>query len=122
MGGGRRETVGSLLTPPPGVSNVRDALTRSPYQAVEDAMATDAAAGSDPAHNSGELRRALHLRHLVMLSVGGTIASGYLLFGGSAISIAGPAVIISFAIAGIIAAAVMCCLAELCVAKPVSSR
>lgn len=68
-----------------------------------------------------ELKRALRLRHLIMLSVGGTIASGFLLFAGSAISIAGPAVLISFAIGGVIAFAVMACLAELCVAKPVAA-
>jgi L-asparagine transporter-like permease len=68
----------------------------------------------------GQLRRALRVRHLVMLSVGGTIASGFLLFAGSAIGIAGPAVIVSYVIAGIITIAVMACLAELCVVKPVS--
>jgi L-asparagine transporter-like permease len=68
-----------------------------------------------------ELKKALRLRHLVMLSVGGTIASGFLLFAGSAIAIAGPAVLISFAIAGLITFAVMACLAELCVAKPVAA-
>ena len=70
---------------------------------------------------AGELRRALRVRHLVMLSVGGTIASGFLLFAGSAIGIAGPAVIISYVIAGIITIAVMACLAEMCVVKPVSA-
>ena len=67
-----------------------------------------------------ELRRALRVRHLVMLAVGGTIASGFLLFSASAINTAGPAVIISYVIAGIITIAVMACLAELCVMKPVS--
>jgi amino acid transporter, AAT family len=70
---------------------------------------------------AGELRRALRVRHLVMLSVGGTIASGFLLFSASAIGIAGPAVIISYVIAGIITIAVMACLAEMCVQKPVSA-
>ena len=73
------------------------------------------------AASGGQLRRALRVRHLVMLSVGGTIASGFLLFAGSAIGIAGPAVIISYVIAGIITVAVMACLAELCVVKPVSA-
>src|SRR5262249_10790280 len=68
-----------------------------------------------------QLRRALRVRHLVMLSVGGTIASGFLLFSASAIGIAGRAVIISYVIAGIIAIGVMACLAELCVMKPVSA-
>src|SRR5258708_22363300 len=69
----------------------------------------------------GQLRRALRVRHLVMLSVGGTIASGFLLFAGSAIGIAGPAVIISYVIAGIITVAVRACLAELAVMKPVAA-
>jgi L-asparagine transporter-like permease len=73
------------------------------------------------AAGGGQLRRALRVRHLVMLSVGGTIASGFLLFAGSAIGIAGPAVIVSYVIAGIITVAVMACLAELCVQKPVSA-
>ena len=68
-----------------------------------------------------QLRRALRVRHLVMLSVGGTIASGFLLFAASAIGIAGPAMIISYVIAGIITVAVMACLAEMCVQKPVSA-
>jgi len=68
-----------------------------------------------------QLRRALRVRHLVMLSVGGTIASGFLLFSASAIGIAGPATIISYVIAGIITVAVMACLAEMCVQKPVSA-
>lgn len=77
---------------------------------------------ADGSTTSGsELKRALRLRHLIMLSAGGTIASGFLLFAGSAISIAGPAAIISYIIAGVIALAVMACLAELCVAKPVSA-
>src|SRR5258708_18318724 len=67
-----------------------------------------------------QLRRALRVRHLVMLSVGGTIASGFLLFAGSAIGLAGPAVIISYVIAGIITVAVMAFLAQLCVMKPLS--
>jgi L-asparagine transporter-like permease len=71
--------------------------------------------------HEGQLRRVLRVRHLVMLSVGGTIASGFLLFAGSAIGIAGPAVIVSYVIAGIITIAVMACLAELAVQKPVSA-
>jgi L-asparagine transporter-like permease len=35
--------------------------------------------------HEGQLRRALRVRHLVMLAVGGTIASGFLLFAGSGI-------------------------------------
>lgn len=66
------------------------------------------------------LHRRLHLRHLIMLSVGGTIASGFFLFSGQAFSIAGPAAVITFAAAGIIGLAVMACLAELSVNKAVA--
>src|ERR1700704_177624 len=69
---------------------------------------------------SGDLKRRLHVRHLVMLSVGGTIASGFFLFSGSAINIAGPAVVLAYAIAGIISLAVMACLAEMSVTRHVA--
>ncbi len=61
------------------------------------------------------LRRALKLRHLVMLSVGGTIASGFLLASGGAIKLAGPAVVIVYIVAGLVSIGVMACLAELSV-------
>ena len=70
---------------------------------------------------STDLHRRLHLRHLIMLSVGGTIASGFFLFIGSAISIAGPAVVITFAIVGLVSLAVMACLAELSVNSPTAA-
>lgn len=69
---------------------------------------------------SHELHRRLHLRHLIMLSVGGTIASGFFLFIGQAIAIAGPAIVITYAVAGIISLAVMACLAELSVNRAVA--
>ncbi len=69
---------------------------------------------------SHELHRRLHLRHLIMLSVGGTIASGFFLFIGQAIGVAGPAVLITFAVAGVISLAVMACLAELSVNRAVA--
>ena len=64
---------------------------------------------------SRQLRRALRLRHLIMLSVGGTIASGFLLASGGAISLAGPSVVITYLIAGLVSIGVMGCLAELSV-------
>jgi amino acid transporter, AAT family len=61
------------------------------------------------------LRKALRLRHLVMLSVGGTIASGFLLASGGAIALAGPGVVITYLVAGLVAIGVMACLSELSV-------
>jgi L-asparagine transporter-like permease len=70
---------------------------------------------------STDLKRRLHLRHLVMLSVGGTIASGFLLFSGQAIGIAGPLVVVTFVVAAIITTLVMACLAELSVNSPTAA-
>jgi L-asparagine transporter-like permease len=70
--------------------------------------------------DSTQLHRRLHLRHLIMLSVGGTIASGFFLFSGQAFSIAGPAAVITYAVAGIIGICVMACLAELSVNRAVA--
>lgn len=74
----------------------------------------------DTAQFEGDLKRRLHVRHLIMLSVGGTIASGFFLFSGSAINIAGPSVVIAYAIAGVISLAVMACLAEMAVTRHVA--
>src|SRR5438270_820142 len=74
----------------------------------------------DTAQFEGDLKRRLHVRHLIMLSVGGTIASGFFLFSGSAINIAGPAVVLAYAIAGVISLAVMACLAEMSVTRRVA--
>lgn len=61
------------------------------------------------------LRKALRLRHLIMLSVGGTIASGFLLASGQAIKLAGPGVVITYIVAGLVSIGVMACLSELSV-------
>src|SRR5947199_6662550 len=66
------------------------------------------------------LHRRLRLRHLIMLSVGGTIASGFFLFSGQAFAIAGPAAVITYAIAGVVSICVMACLAELSVNRAVA--
>jgi len=66
------------------------------------------------------LQRRLQLRHLIMLSVGGTIASGFFLFSGQAIGIAGPAVVVTYAVAGLISLCVMACLSELSVSRHVA--
>src|SRR5258708_37103523 len=56
-----------------------------------------------------------------MVGGGGRIAWGFWLSGGGVMGCAGPAVIISYVIAGIITIAGMACLAGLAVMKPVSA-
>ncbi len=70
---------------------------------------------------SVQLQHSLGVPHLVALAVGGAIASGFLLFVGQAIAIAGPAVLISFLLGGVILVAVMACLTELVIVKPRAS-
>lgn len=64
---------------------------------------------------AGTLHRALRLRHLVTLSIGGTVGSGFFLGAGGALSAGGPGVVIVYLIAGLVVIGVMACLAELSV-------
>lgn len=66
------------------------------------------------------LERGLKNRHIQMIAIGGAIGTG--LFYGSKGSIvaAGPAVLLSFAIGGIIVFLMMRALGEMCVAEPIS--
>jgi len=67
------------------------------------------------AQPAGTLHRALRMRHLVTLSIGGTVGSGFFLGAGGAISTAGPGVVITYLVAGLVVVGVMACLAELSV-------
>jgi L-asparagine transporter-like permease len=64
------------------------------------------------------LRRTLSARRMTMIAIGGAIGTGLFLGSGLAISLAGPAVLISYAIGAAIALLVMGCLAEMTVAHP----
>jgi len=66
------------------------------------------------------LKRDLKARHLMMISIGGVIGAGYFLGAGGAIQMAGPAVIISYLVGGIVTIMVMALLAEMAVAMPVA--
>ena len=66
------------------------------------------------------MKRKLKHRHLQFISLGGVIGSGYFLGTGYVLEQAGPAAIISYLLGGVIVLAVMLCLAELAVEKPLS--
>ena len=70
--------------------------------------------------NEPTMNRSLKNRHLQMISIGGIIGSCYFLGAGYAIEQAGPAIILAYLLGGAIVLAVMMCLAELAVAKPIS--
>ncbi|MEH0197493.1 amino acid permease [Caulobacter sp. CCNWLY153] len=69
---------------------------------------------------SGELERSIGLFQLTMLGVGATIGTGIFVALTTAVPLAGPAVIVSFVIAGITAALTALCYAELGSTIPVS--
>ncbi len=71
------------------------------------------------ASDRGKLERGLASRHLSMISIGGVIGVGMFLGSATTVRLAGPAVIVSFALGGVIMIMVMLALAEMCVAEPV---
>lgn len=70
--------------------------------------------------DGGALHRRLSSGQLAMIAIGGAIGTGLFLGSGLAIGLAGPAVLISYAIGGVIALLLMGCLAEMTVAHPTS--
>src|SRR6516164_7079838 len=66
------------------------------------------------------LRRTLSARRLSMIAIGGAIGTGLFLGSGFAISLAGPAVLLSYLIGALIALLLMGCLAEMTIEHPTS--
>src|SRR5262249_33602150 len=66
------------------------------------------------------LRRTLSARRMTMIALGGAIGTGLFLGSGLAISLAGPAVLLSYLTGALIALLLMGCLAEMTVAHPAS--
>ncbi len=70
------------------------------------------------AHREQGLRRELSSAQISMIAIGGAIGTGLFLGSSFAISFAGPAVLLSYVIAGLIALILMACLAEMTVTHP----
>ncbi len=66
------------------------------------------------------LQRTLSARRMTMIAIGGAIGTGLFLGSGFAISLAGPGVLLSYALGALIALLLMGCLAEMTVAHPTS--
>jgi basic amino acid/polyamine antiporter, APA family len=71
-------------------------------------------------HGGGQLARSIGLFQLSMIGVGATIGTGIFFVMSQAVPVAGPAVIWSFVIAGVVAGLTAVCYAELASAVPVS--
>ncbi|MEV3989076.1 amino acid permease [Streptomyces sp. NPDC049837] len=73
-----------------------------------------------PADLDPDLDRGLRPRHLTMLALGGVIGAGLFVGTGQGLAVAGPAVLVSYLLAALLALAVMRMLGELAAAIPAS--
>ncbi|MFD7133628.1 amino acid permease [Streptomyces sp. NPDC059894] len=93
---------------------------------TEGARTAPSPAGQDPAgagglgpHGRGSGSRArLRQRHLTMIGLGGAIGAGLFVGSGAGIAVAGPGILVSFALAGLLSVLVMRMMGELSVALP----
>lgn len=74
----------------------------------------------DIIEREGGLKKQLTTSQLTMIAIGGAIGTGLFLGSGFAVSLAGPSVIISYVIGGLIALLMMFALSEMAVAHPVA--
>lgn len=85
------------------------------------ALATEATTPGTPVTSTDrELGHGLRTRHLTMMGLGSAIGAGLFLGSGVGIATAGPAVLVSYAVAGVLVVLVMRMLAEMAAALPAS--
>jgi aromatic amino acid transport protein AroP len=72
-------------------------------------------------NESGHLNRKLSNRHIQMIALGGTIGTGLFLGSAGVLELAGPSMVLGYAVAGIVAFLIMRFLGEMLVEDPVSS-
>jgi basic amino acid/polyamine antiporter, APA family len=87
-------------------------LRRKPAREMDDETGADT--------GQSELKRSIGLFQLSMFGIGATIGTGIFFILSESVPVAGPAVIISFVIAGVVAGLTAICYAELAGAVPVS--
>jgi basic amino acid/polyamine antiporter, APA family len=101
------------LTSNPQPSLREQMLRRKPVAVMTEETGTDREGG-------GELKRSISLFQLTLFGVGATIGTGIFVVLTAAVPDAGPAVIVSFVMAGVVAGLTAICYAELASAVPVS--
>ncbi|MER6505105.1 amino acid permease [Streptomyces sp. NPDC001455] len=80
----------------------------------------DRSDGAAPANSSGGLQAGLKNRHLSMIAIGGVIGAGLFVGSGTGIAAAGPSILISYALVGLMVVFVMRMLGEMAAARPSS--
>lgn len=98
-------------TTPPAPAGTPDAAAGTPDGATS---------GATPGTAATPLAAGLRTRHLTMMGLGSAIGAGLFLGSGVGIATAGPAVLVSYAIAGVLVVLVMRMLAEMASALPAS--
>ncbi|AHE67452.1 amino acid permease [Legionella oakridgensis] len=81
---------------------------------------TDRQASNIKPIHDGEFRRALKIRHVQLIALGGIIGSGYFLGTGEVVNQVGPSVFLAYILGGLIIYLTMLCMGELAVAIPIS--
>lgn len=81
-------------------------------------MSPTAGIDSDAPARRFALRKSLRSRHVAMISIGGIIGSGLFIGSSAAIAAVGPAIIVSYLLAGVLVLFVMRMLAEMAAAAP----
>lgn len=84
------------------------------------ATSTEAATSAATPQVTSHLGTSMKARHLVMMSLGSAIGAGLFIGSGAGIAAAGPAVLISYAIAGLVVIIMMRALGEMVAAAPAS--
>lgn len=85
-------------------------------------LAKEGGTAGDPGNPqpSGGLQAGLKNRHLSMIAIGGVIGAGLFVGSGSGIAAAGPAILLSYALVGVMVVFVMRMLGEMAAARPTS--
>ena len=81
-------------------------------------MTTTTNATQAPQNPPAELGRSLRSRHVAMIAIGGIIGAGLFVGSSTSISTVGPAVIITYAISGLVILMIMRMLSEMAMASP----
>jgi GABA permease len=79
---------------------------------------SDSTPGAENDAPTPALQRGLRQRHVTLIALGGMIGGGFFVGSGAVISAAGPASLLSYAVAGVIIILVMRALGEMAVARP----
>ncbi len=98
-------------------------MTSQPSLAKEGATQPHKGEGTpsaDGPHGSNGLKAGLKNRHLSMIAIGGVIGAGLFVGSGSGIAAAGPAILVSYALVGVLVVFVMRMLGEMAAANPAS--